>query len=152
MDKRLRDGGWTGHSKHPRAGTPEVLPAFKPMNLTQGYAHQGRSIMSSSLGSLVLAGVEVQWLEDQRWRVEPLAPGGDSGSHLYSLLPMARAFQQHAPPPGPLGGGRDGTYLLQVVKLHRDLPEEEVDVAAPLHGMDKVGLCRRGGVRTEPLT
>lgn len=112
MDKRLRDGGWTGHSKHPRAGTPEVLPAFKPMNLTQGYAHQGRSIMSSSLGSLVLAGVEVQWLEDQRWRVEPLAPGGDSGSHLYSLLPMARAFQQHAPPPGPLGGGRDGTYLL----------------------------------------
>lgn len=44
-----------------------------------------------------------------------------------------------------------GSYLLQVVKLHGDLPEEEVDVAAPLHRVDKVGLCKRGGVRTLSL-
>ena len=51
---------------------------------------------------------------------------------------------------GLLGWG--GCYLLQVVKLHCDLSEEEVDVAAPLHRMHEVGLCRRGAVRTRPLT
>ena len=40
-------------------------------------------------------------------------------------------------------GGEIGPYLLQVVKLHCDLPEEEIDVAAPLHRVDKVWLCRR---------
>lgn len=49
-------------------------------------------------------------------------------------------------------GGEMGRYLLQVVKLHCDLPEEEVDVAAPLHRMHKVGLYGRGGVSTQPLT
>lgn len=47
-------------------------------------------------------------------------------------------------------GGEMAPYLLQVVKLHCDLPEEEVDVAAPLHGMHKVGLYGRGGVRALP--
>lgn len=42
-------------------------------------------------------------------------------------------------------GAETGPYLLQVVKLHRDLPEEEVDVAAPLHRVHEVGLWRRGG-------
>lgn len=51
-----------------------------------------------------------------------------------------------------LCGREGGPYLLQVVKLHRNLPEEEVDVAVPLHRVHKVGLCRRGGVRTQPLT
>lgn len=49
-------------------------------------------------------------------------------------------------------GVETGPYLLQVVKLHRNLPEEEVDVAAPLHCVHEVGLCGRGGVRAQPLT
>lgn len=31
-------------------------------------------------------------------------------------------------------------YLLQVIELHGDLSEEEVNVRAPLHGTDKVWL------------
>lgn len=41
------------------------------------------------------------------------------------------------------GGGR-GRYLLQVVELHGDLPEEEVNVRPPLHGADEVRLCEEG--------
>lgn len=40
-------------------------------------------------------------------------------------------------------GGR-GRYLLQVVELHGDLPEEEVNVRPPLHGADEVRLYREG--------
>lgn len=40
-------------------------------------------------------------------------------------------------------GGR-GRYLLQVVELHGDLPEEEVNVRPPLHGADEVRLCQEG--------
>lgn len=69
--------------------------------------------------------------------------------HLYSPLPTTRVSQLHAPLPGV---GETGSHLLQVVKLHRDLPEEEIDVAAPLHRVDKVGLCRKGGGRTQSLT
>lgn len=91
------------------------------------------------------------WLE---WRVLRTRGGGWQllplvEIHLYSPLPTTRVSQLHAPLPGV---GETGSHLLQVVKLHRDLPEEEIDVAAPLHRVDKVGLCRKGGGRTQSLT
>lgn len=59
--------------------------------------------MSSTLGGLVLAGVE--GLEDQRGRVEPLAPGGDSWLRLCSPEPpTTRASQLHAPYTGAFWG------------------------------------------------
>lgn len=57
-------------------------------------------------------------------------------------------FARHSPEPSGLRPPRwlrgTGPHLLQVVELHRNLPEEEVDVAAPLHRVHKVGLCRTG--------
>ena len=64
----------------------------------------------------------------------PLLSTSDHWS-LLATCPTAWASQ----------GGEIGPYLLQVVKLHCDLPEEEIDVAAPLHRVDKVWLCRREG-------
>lgn len=70
------------------------------------------------------------------------------------LLPTSRDQSLSAACPTAWAslGGEIGPYLFQVVKLHCDLPEEKVDVAAPLHHVDKVGLCRRRGVGTQPVT
>jgi len=55
------------------------------------------------------------------------------------------------PTPGVSGHRGDISHLLQVVELHGDLPEEEVDVAPPFHGVHEVGLCGdSGGVRDVP--
>lgn len=39
---------------------------------------------------------------------------------------------------------RQGLYLLQVIELHGDLSEEEVNVRPPLHSADKVWLWNDG--------
>lgn len=57
------------------------------------------------------------------------------------------------PPARALGSAHahwEWPHLLQVVELHGDLPEEEVDVAAPLHGVHEVGLCGGRGRQSEP--
>lgn len=90
-------------------------------------------------------------------RVLVLAGGEGLGDQVEIHRPISAPYF----PPGRLSaacpisqaslGGETGPHLLQVVKLHGDLPEEEVDVTAPLHRVDKVGLCRKGGgVRTQP--
>lgn len=65
--------------------------------------------------------------------------GGDDARVGERCLSAPRPTARASP------GAETGPYLLQVVKLHRDLPEEEVDVAAPLHRVHEVGLWRRGG-------
>lgn len=47
-------------------------------------------------------------------------------------------------------GVETGPYLLQVVELHRNLPEEEVDVAAPLHRVHEVGFWGEEGSEPSP--
>lgn len=49
-----------------------------------------------------------------------------------------------SPRPFPNGGTRTSLsfrYLFQVIKLHGDLSEKEVDVRPPLHSTDEERLC-----------
>lgn len=43
--------------------------------------------------------------------------------------------------------GQGGPHLLQVVELHGDLSEEEVNVGPPLHGADEERLWNGGEQR-----
>lgn len=102
----------------PRA-TPEMYSGLRGLVLPRVEGPEGQR------AALTLGGVS--------W-TQPLLSTSDDWS-LSAICPTARASL----------GGEIGPYLLQVVKLHRNLPEKEIDVAAPLHRMDKVWLCRREG-------